>query len=200
MTNRNTRPEVTIIATMRKWFPPKTTAEGRQGPGRFFADRDDGVLVSFSVWADKLDRLMPNINPDAFLDRRVRVTAVEDAPWSGMKEEVRYTPLSITLIEDAPPKPKANMPHPKEYRPQVRAEMGMAVGNARNVAGQIIAGYVTHHGELPSEEWLALAASHVRFAADALLSIEEEEPTDDDTLNDTTGTTTTTSITVLEDE
>ena len=168
-------------------------------PSKFMAT-SDGDAIELTVWQDDKDQAdirayLSGIDPRSFAGSTMLATVQTPGKEYGGTMQYKLIGLKATG-GDQPAAPVPTAPAPAQasapaapspdwadYVPTTRQEIGMSVGQSKNVGGPMIAAYITaNKGKLPDAEWLYQAAATVNTFSAALLSgvrlevVEEPEP------------------------
>ena len=163
-------------------------------PSKFMAT-SDGDAIELPVWQDDKAQVdirayLSGIAPRSHAGSTMLATVQTPGKDYAGTMQYKLTGLKATG-GDQPPAPApaqadapaAPSPDWSDYVPTTRQEIGLSVGQSKNVGGPMIAAYITaNKGKLPDAEWLYQAAATVNTFSAALLSgvrlevVEEPEP------------------------
>jgi hypothetical protein len=163
-------------------------------PSKFMAT-SDGDAIELTVWQDDKAQVdirayLSGIDPRSLAGSTMLATVQTPGKDYAGTMQYKLTGLKATG-GDQPPAPApaqadapaAPSPDWSDYVPTTRQEIGLSVGQSKNVGGPMIAAYITaNKGKLPDAEWLYQAAATVNTFSAALLSgvrlevVEESEP------------------------
>ena len=184
------KPDALLVQILERKTPPPHSTR----PAKFIAI-SDGDTVELTVWQDDKDQqdirdYLSGIDPQSLAGSTMLAMVRTPGTEFGGTMQYKLTGLKATG-GDQPPAPApaqadapaAPSPDWADYVPTTRQEIGMSVGQSKNVGGPMIAAYITaNKGKLPDAEWWYQAAATVNTFSAALLSgvrlevVEEPEP------------------------
>jgi len=159
----------TIRGEVLSWRAPN---EGR--PGAFRIDWDNST-VELTVWPDRATGDVPNsiksMNPDSLVGATVQIAASYKGEYSGIDQYVPVGSKPIRLVSQATPESNGRVARKLASQPD-----GMAIGNANNVAVELVKFLWTALERKPSDDDIKDGVRMILLASNGIAYRTETEP------------------------